>query len=98
MMMPDKVRENRRIAIKAVYDAGYITKEEADNLVSELFTQRNECTIIRLIDFIEKVEFVCHERQLKENSEQVRFEKLFDIFYIRSSGEIIENPESGDYI
>ena len=70
-------------AVEAVYQYGYITEDEAKELLSKRLAQRNECTNILLTSLKDSINIYCIE-----NIDYVNIEILFDIEYDRLTGVI----------
>lgn len=79
--------EERRKAVKAIYTMGYITKEEANQLLGQDVAYRNKYTEIRLDIFTDRVIISCYENDPCATQIPVI---LFQLEYLKSSGKVQE--------
>ncbi len=72
-------------AVEEVYKRGYITRDEADNLISERYAKRNDCTTIFCVDEGTEIVIFC-----TESTSFLVSETLFKFSYDKASGKVIE--------
>lgn len=82
--------EYKRRAVEAIYKMGYITEEEAKELITLEIMRRNECTIIRLDDFSQNIIISCYEETSTQENVILQENILFQFSYIKSTGNVIE--------
>jgi len=78
--------EDRRKAVEKIYKRGYITRDEANSLVSERYAKRNDCTTIFCVDEITEIVIFCTESESFLHSET-----LFKFSYDKVSGNVTED-------
>lgn len=74
---------NKHKSVEAFYKTGYITKEEAEELIRVGEVQRNESTILHLIDFVSEINVSCYEFDISKLTK-----RLFVLSYQKSSGKV----------
>lgn len=77
--------DDRRKAVEAIFKMGYITEDEAKQLIDTESAQRNEHTTVRLDDYVKIIVISCYE--FDSNRTQA-IEKLFQLKFIKSSGKV----------
>lgn len=75
----------RSEAVKAIYDRGYITRDEANSLIGERYAKRNECTTIYCVDNGAEIVIFC-----TESTSFLESETLFKFSYEKYSGKVTE--------
>lgn len=80
--------ENRRKAVEAIYKRGYITRDEANDLVIARHAKRNECTTIYCVDNGAEIVIFC-----TESTSFLQSETLFKFSYEKFSGNVTEEKD-----
>lgn len=78
---------DRRKAVEAIYKMGYITEDEAKQLIDQEYAQRNKYTAIHLDDYVKIIIISCYENDPCATQSKV---KLFQLKYVKHSGKVEE--------
>lgn len=78
----------RAVAIQAFYKAGYITEEEAKELLNNDWAERNECTTLIINEHANDITLSCCERTSQSSTKL--FSMLFHLKYDRLTSVVTD--------